>query len=275
MISFRDLTAGLRTLELDPRWPLLVHASLSALGEVRGGAETVLGAILAGNPAVMMPTFTYRTMLVPETGPQGNGMRYGAHRDQNSQAEFFRKDMPADASMGVIAEKLRQTPTARRSMHPILSFSGVNTASALQTQTLQEPLAPLSALAREGGWVLLVGVNHTTNTSLHVAEKLAGRKQFIRWALTYEGVVECPGWPGCSNGFDSIGPHLEPLTRAVQIGGALVRAIPMQAMINLAADLIRQNPQALLCDDLECARCGAVRAQNLRADLAEERDHVR
>jgi aminoglycoside 3-N-acetyltransferase len=62
---------------------------------------------------------------------------------------------------------------------------------------LDDPLAPVGALAEENGTVLLIGVNHTVNTSIHYAEKIAGRKQFIRWALTPQGVRECPGFPGC------------------------------------------------------------------------------
>ncbi len=263
MISFRELSAGLRRLDLDPKLPLMAHASLSALGEVRGGAETVLGALLAASPALMMPTFTYRTMLTPESGPPGNAVTYGAARNQNLQAEFFKMDMPADASMGAIAEKLRRSPGAQRSTHPILSFAGINVGAALEAQTLTEPLAPLGVLARQGGWVILLGVNHTTNTSLHYAERMAGCKQFIRWALTYEGVVECPGWPGCSNGFESAALHLEPLNRKVQIGGALVQAFPMQPMIHLIVDLIRRDPTALLCNQPDCERCSAVRAHSV------------
>lgn len=264
MISFRDLNYGLGNLKLDPDWPLIVHASLSAMGDVRGGAETVLGALLQSSRKVMMPTFTYKTMVVPEFGPAGNAIDYGKFADQNSQAAFFKMDLPADRSMGIIAEKLRNAPQARRSKHPILSFAGVNLDQVLGSQTIQDPLAPIGVLAREGGWVLLLGVNHTANTSIHYAEQMAGRKQFIRWALTFEGIMECPGWPGCSNGFDMAGLHLEPLTRRVQIGGALVQAIPLQPMINMLCDLMRADPLALLCDNLHCERCTAVRAQVLR-----------
>ena len=69
--------------------------------------------------------------------------------------------------------------------------------------------APVGALAEENGTVLLIGVNHTVNTSIHFAEKLAGRRQFIRWALTRDRVVECPGFPGDSEGFEILATDLE------------------------------------------------------------------
>jgi aminoglycoside 3-N-acetyltransferase len=260
MISFRDISVGFRKLELDPRAPLLVHASLSALGEVRGGAETVLAALLACSPMLMMPAFTYRTLVTPEAGPDHNALTYGASEDQNRLAEFFTMEMPADPSMGILAETLRRAPGAKRSQHPILSFAGVNVPQALAVQSLREPLNPIAWLAQQGGWVVLLGVNHTANTSIHYAERLAGRKQFTRWGLTYEGVVECPAFPGCSNGFDMAGLHLAPITSRVQIGAASVQAFPLQPALNLLVKVIQKDPLSLLCGDPNCARCAAVRS---------------
>ncbi len=261
MISFRDISNGLKKLELDPHSSLAIaHASLSSFGEVRGGAETVIGALLASLLGLMMPTFTYKTMITPEAGPEDNGLVYGSGKDANRMAEFFRPDMPADRAMGVVAETLRRYPAARRSSHPILSFAGVNVAEALQAQTLEDPLSPIAALMAEDAWVLLVGVDHTTNTSIHYAEKLAGRKQFIRWALSTTGVRECPGWPGCSDGFAAAAPALEGITRKVQIGSSLIQALPLKPMVETISGLIRSDPLALLCARPDCERCNAIRA---------------
>jgi aminoglycoside 3-N-acetyltransferase len=259
LIGYREIASGLRQLGLDPAWPVIVHASLSSFGDVRGGTGTLLGALLSSFQAVMMPAFTYKTMLVPEEGPPDNGMEYGQAHSQNLMAEFFQPDMPADPSLGSIPETLRVRLDARRSLHPILSFTGVGIAPFLATQSLAEPLAPVGAMAERGGWALLMGVNQTTNTSLHYAERQAGRPQFTRWALTYEGVRECPGFPGCSNGFEKAGPWLDDITRRVQIGNAQVRAIPLKYMMMRISDAIHRDPQAFLCDQADCALCNAVR----------------
>ncbi len=259
MVSFRDIFTGLKQLDIDPDRPVIVHASLSAFGEVRGGAEGLLGALLAAFRPVMMPTFTYSTMLIPEDGPQDNGIRYGSGKDRNRMAEIHRPDLPADSLMGVTAEALRRHPSASRSQHPILSFAGVQVESLLARQSLVEPLGPIAALQERAGWVLLLGTDHTCNTSLHYAEKLAGRKQFIRWALTPSGVRECPGWPGCSDGFEGVAPHLERITRRLQVGSAEVRALPLVEMTAIVTSLIQQDPLALLCSRDDCERCQAVR----------------
>ncbi len=261
MISFRDIITGLKKLELDPQSQAIAHVSLSSFGEeVRGGAETVLGALRATVQGLIMPTFTYKTMIIPETGPEDNGIKYGSGCDQNRMAEFYLPDMPADQTMGVVAETLRSLPTARRSSHPILSFAGVNAEQALQAQTLENPLAPIEVLAQKQGWVLLVGVDHTCNTSLHYAEKLAGRKQFVRWALTPQGIVECPGWSGCSDGFEAAAPLLAGMVRTARVGASVIQALPVGPMVNAVAQLIRSDPLALLCSRPDCERCNAVRA---------------
>ena len=77
--------------------------------------------------------------------------------------------MPADTLMGVVPETLRRWPEARRSMHPILSFTGIRAEKILGTQTIEDPFAPIRALVELDGWVLLLGVDHTTNTSIHFA----------------------------------------------------------------------------------------------------------
>lgn len=259
MVSFRDIVNGLRKLEVAPSSPVIAHASLSAFGDIHGGSETMLGALLSCYQTLIMPVFTYKTMVVPENGPEDNGLTYGSCRDQNLMAEFFSPDMPADRMMGSIAEALRRHPKAQRSSHPILSFAGINAESILVKQTLDLPLEPIRALWDAKGYVLLLGVDHTVNTSIHFGERLSRRKQFVRWALTQRGIVECPGFPGCSDGFDAIAPLLESVTQQATIGATSVKAIAISDLIDTTCALIAGDPQALLCEREMCDRCQAVR----------------
>ena len=264
MITYRELVTYFRALDVAQNNPVIVHASLSGFGDVNGGVDTLLGALLSSFDSLLMPVFTRRTMVIPEVGPPENGINYGSGRVSNASAEFFRADLPADSAMGLLAEGLRRLPQTRRSSHPILSFAGVNMESILASQTISAPLAPLQLLYTLGGWVLLMGVDQTTNISLHLAEKLAGRKQFIRWALTPGGVVECPNLPGCSQGCNAITPRLQRVSRQVQIGGTIIQAIPLADLISIAHAWLDADPLALLCDRKECELCQAVRAQVVR-----------
>jgi aminoglycoside 3-N-acetyltransferase len=260
VISLGDLAAALAVLDLDPSRPVIAHASLTALGKVAGGAQAVLQALLDAFDTLVMPTFTYKTMLTPEVGPPFNGVSYGGHRDRNFMAEFFHPQMPADHLMGVVAESLRRHPRAQRSRHPILSFSGVNAGPILARQTISDPLGPIQALAEAGGWALLMGVDHDVNTSLHYAELLAGRKQFTRWALTPQSVLACPRFPGCSDGFIELGPWVAGIARRAQAGTGWIQAFPLPGLIEVARGRVQAQPLALLCRRPDCARCRDVRS---------------
>ncbi|MEW5829815.1 MAG: AAC(3) family N-acetyltransferase [Chloroflexota bacterium] len=258
MLTYREMKLGFDTLRLRGR-PVIVHASLRAFGPVRGGAGSLLGALLASTGGIIMPTFTYKTMVTPRVGPPHNGITYGSSEDRNRMAEIFSPAMPADRMMGRLSETLLRHPQARRTRHPILSFGGIQADAVLAAQHLFEPLAPIGELARRDGWVLLLGVDQTVNTSIHYAEMLAGRRRFVRWALTRGGVRECPNWPGCSDGFEAIAPSLEGMTHKTQIGEALVQAVPLQALFEAVIAAIAKDPLALLCQREDCERCEAVR----------------
>ena len=258
MLSFRELSNSFQHLDLGQK-PVIAHASLSAFGEIQGGAETLLGALLTVAPSLMMPTFTYQTMITPYDGPSNNGIRYGKNTEANYQANFFDPNMPADKAMGILSETLRQHPKARRSLHPIYSFAGIDVDEAIFAQTLEDPFASIEILTEANGWVLLLGVTHTSNTSIHYGEQLAGRRQFTRWALSFDRAVECPHWPGCSGGFDQISPHLEWFAQKIQVGSALVQAISLKSLITVVQELIAEDPLALLCKRPDCERCNAIR----------------
>lgn len=257
-VSLQRLKLGLRALNLGGR-PAIAHASLRAFGQVDGGAPTVAQALAEVLGRVMMPTHTYKTMITPRDGPPDNGITYGDKQDLNHMAEFWSPDMPADRLMGAIPEALRLYPGAKRSGHPILSFAGVGVDDALAAQALENPLAPIGALAEQDGWVLLMGVQHTANTSVHYAEKLARRRQFVRWALTEQGIIACPGFPCCSAGFAPLETHLSPFTRKVQIGHAILRAVRLADLFRVVIDSLRRNPRDLLCSEDYCERCNQVR----------------
>jgi aminoglycoside 3-N-acetyltransferase len=260
MLSYRDLTTRLRDLGLGPGGRVIAHVFLPALGPVAGGAETVLGSLLASCDILLMPSFTYQTMVTPAAGPPDNGLSYGSDQDQNSRAEFYHPDLAPDPAFGEVVDALRRKPGALRSSHPILSFVGLGGDEGIHAQTLEAPLAPIGWLAEKDSDVLLLGTTHTSNVSLHYAEQLAGRKQFLRWALTPEGVIACPSFPGCSDGFEAIRPHLAGIVRSARVGAAEAQLIPLRDLIHVAVSWIRHDPRALLCDRLICERCSDVRA---------------
>ena len=260
MFSYRDLTKVFLNAGLDSQSRVLLHASIPAIGEIAGGAETLLGAIIATVETAITPTFTTKAMIIPPFGPEDNALDYAASQDQDSIGETFHMDLSPDAHLGEVAETMLRHPDASRSNHPLLSFAGINADEAFALQLLEEPWAPIKWLADADGDVCLMGVDHTWNVALHFAEFLANRKQFLRWAMVEGKVIEVPHFPGCSKGFQDIAPNLEGIVRMTPIGDVVVQLIPLRDLINIATGRIREEPQAFLCDDQECKFCESVRS---------------
>jgi aminoglycoside 3-N-acetyltransferase len=259
MPGFSDLRHALNSLGLAGK-PVIVHASLKNFGTIQGGPRTLIQALAASFSGVIMPTFTYKTMVTPGVGPPNNGITYGGDKGLNRMAEPFRLDMPPDKMMGILPRQLLQEKGVTRTSHPILSFAGLGADDILLTQTLFDPLAPIGALTEKDGWVLLINVDHTVNTSIHYGEKLAGRRQFVRWGVIPGRIVECPGYPGDSSGFNEIDEHILPQTRRVDMdGGAFIQAAPLKRLIDVTVEMIKKDPLALLCQRTDCGRCNSVR----------------
>lgn len=259
MLGFAELKHAFDELGLADK-PVIVHASLKKFGTIQGWAETVTQALLSSFKGVIVPAFTYKPMVTPGVGPPNNGITYGSDRDGNKMAERFSPYMPPDKMMGSLPNALVHDKDAVRTSHPILSFAGIRADKYLTAQTLFNPLAPIGALAEDDGWVVLLNVDHSVNTSIHYGEKLAGRRQFVRWALLADRIVECPGFPGDSSGFTAIEEHILPHTRRVDLdNGAFIQAVPLKRLLDVTVELIKKDPLALLCQRTDCERCNAVR----------------
>jgi aminoglycoside 3-N-acetyltransferase len=268
MFGYRDLILALREVGSNPATPALVIGPPESPADLRGGIEAILSAVRSSCNAILTPAFTYQTMVIPPVGPEDNALDYGSGTDPSQEAEFFRPSLAASPEMGPLAEAVRCAPGAYRSTHPILSFAGINTRVYLEAQSLEEPLGPIDELARAGGDVLLLGADMTANTAIHLAEQRAGRKQFIRWALTPSGVVECPAFPGDSAGFGTLSNRLAGIARETLVGGRFViRRMPLRDVLHEAVAWIHEDPRALLCDRPACLLCAAVRkaARNIAA----------
>jgi aminoglycoside 3-N-acetyltransferase len=152
---------------------------LSSLGWVIGSAQAYIQALLqAVGPSgtLLMPTQTFRNLDL------SNGAHPGV---PEAWWPLIRTHWPAydpartpSLGMGVVAELFRTWPDARRSQHPTRSFAalGPNAEQLLANHALEEPFgeeSPVSQLYALDGLILLVGVDHESNTSLHLAENRA------------------------------------------------------------------------------------------------------
>lgn len=244
--SFSDLKPALSDLSLKKRL-VLVHASPIV------NADALLAALLETTGGFMTPTFTPKALLPIDYHPVHN------KTDVKNLAESFTPSMPADEAFGKFPELVRSHAKAKRSLHPVLSFTGIGADDAIHAQTIHEPYAPIAAMAEEEGVVLLIGMDQRVNVSIHYGEKLAGRMQFVRWALSGNNVVECLNFPGDPEGFNSLVDGIKPFTRQTEVDGVKIQAIPVTDLLRAVVNKIHEDAYSLLCGRPDCEYCEAVR----------------
>jgi aminoglycoside 3-N-acetyltransferase len=260
VFGYRDILLALRRIGLEGESRIVAIGPTAMPEGIRGGAAALAAALAASCKTVIAPAFTYQTMVYPAEGPEDNAVDYPEASAASVEADFFRASLRVSPLLGPLPETIRKMEGASRSDHPILSFAGLGAEEFLAAQTIEEPFAPIDALAKAGGDAVILGADPPANVALHLAERRAGRKQFIRWALTPQGVVECPGFPGCSRGFAAIDRKLAGVIRSAKVGSFPVSRIPLRDLLHIAAGWIRQDPEALLCSNPNCPFCDAVRA---------------
>jgi aminoglycoside 3-N-acetyltransferase len=272
VVTEAAIADGLRRLGLGPDSQVLVHSSLSSFGRVDGGAEAVCRALTETCGTVMMISGTWDLTGIP--APPGLVRPHNAYYNAETWDAFdeavrtavpFTPDLPVDRWLGRISETLRMTSPTERSTHPLFSFQATGTHARRLTdaQRLDWPLGPIETLAELGGHVLLLGVGHTSNTTIHLAEQHLGRSLFYRYAKAGPGAwMELANVSGESHRFDEIEPLLRPFTTEVQIGNCRARLIPVEDILTTTKALIEADPAALLCDDRTC-RCWAALQQRL------------
>jgi aminoglycoside 3-N-acetyltransferase len=272
VVTEDEIAEGLGRLGLDSTSSVLVHASLRSFGQVAGGAEAVCRALVGTCGTVMMISGTWDLTGVPAppclVRPHNayyNADNWAAFDDALASAVPFASDLPVDRWLGRVSETLRVSFPHERSTHPLFSFLAVGTHARrlIEAQRLDWPLGPIDALAELGGHVLLLGVDHTSNTTIHLAEQHLGRSRFYRYAKMAPGAwAELPNVSGESHRFDEIEPELRPVTTEVRIGDCRARLIGVDDVLTCATRLIVNDPAALLCNDANC-RCGAAFQQRL------------
>lgn len=153
MISRARLVADLKKLGVEPGMDLMVHSSLSSLGYVEGGADTVVDGLLAAvgkRGTLVMPSFNHKGAQVynPMTTPTTNG---------------------------AIPDAMWRRREAVRSNHPTHAMAAIGPkAEEICRDHLEVGIwaqdSPIGRLIHGGGYILALGVSHSSSTAYHVAE---------------------------------------------------------------------------------------------------------
>jgi aminoglycoside 3-N-acetyltransferase len=245
------LGAQLRGLGVREGGVLLVHTSFRSLGPVAGGPLGLIAALRAAvGPAgtLVMPTMT------------------------DGESPYDPRSTPT-RQMGITAELFWRQPGVMRSGHPGGSFAAVGPrAQAIcASQPLSPPHGPQSPVGRVhdlDGQVLLLGVGHSEDTTLHLAEAMAG----VPYSVSHPTVVMIDGAPRtmdiaetdhCCRRFALADGWLRAagLQREGKVGQADARLVDAQALVRVAVERLRAEPLLFLCPPVEaCEECDQARA---------------
>lgn len=152
-----EVAAQLRDLGVEEGGVLLVHTSFRAVRPVEGGPAGLIGALrdaLGPSGTLVMPSWT------------------------GSDAEPFDPlTTPASPDLGVVADTFWRLPGVLRSDH-LFAFAATGPdAARLHVDPLplppHIPESPVGRVHDLDGQVLLLGVGHDADTTLHLAELLA------------------------------------------------------------------------------------------------------
>ena len=155
---------------------VMVHTSLSAIGYVSGGAQTVIEALtetVGPESTIMMPTQSWKN-LDPEDGVHWNVEEEYRQIIRDNWPAYDKHITPTN-TMGAVAEMFRSWPGVIRSDHPARSVAawGKNAEYLVSNHDLSNIFgegSPIGKLYELDGSVLLIGVGYDKNTSLHLAD---------------------------------------------------------------------------------------------------------
>ncbi len=249
-LSSAEVTAQLLTLGVEPGAVLLVHTSFRAVRPIQDGPAgliTALRGAIGPTGTLVMPSWT------------------------GSDDELFDPARtPADADLGVVAETFWRQPGVLRSDHPMAFAAAGPQAATVVADPLPLPphirASPVGRVHDLDGQVLLLGVDHTANTTIHLAELLAG----VSYRRPKHCTVLRDGRPvrvefgendHCCRRFELVGDWLGDRASVGPVGRAEAILIRSRDVVEAAVSRLREDPLVFLHGPGDrCEECDDARA---------------
>jgi aminoglycoside 3-N-acetyltransferase len=251
-LSHDELVDQLLTLGVEPGGVLLVHTSFRAVRPVEGGPLGLISALRAA------------------LGPDGT-LVMPAWSDEDDRP-FDPSTSDVDPDLGIVPRLFRGLPGVSRSSHQhAFAAAGPMAARILRDGLPLPPHRPESPVGRvhdQNGQVLLLGVDHDADTTVHLAELVAG----VPYRLTKHCTVLREGRPvrieygendHCCSRFVLVGPWLDAIgAQSVgPVGHATARLTRSRAIVSVVVERLREDPLTFLHPaDFGCGECDAARA---------------
>jgi aminoglycoside 3-N-acetyltransferase len=256
-ITVESMAADLRDLGLEAGTTALVHASLSSLGWVCGGAPAVVDAlqrVVGEEGTLVMPTHSPGNREATNmNNPSVPDSWYGTIRESMPP---YRPAVTPTQGMGAVAECFRSYPDVRRSAHPQHSFAawGADADRIVEGHRYDDSLGEASPLARVydlDGEVVFLGTDHATNTSLHLAEYRAdidiettyhasavvedGDREWVEWT---DIDIDDGDFPACGAAFERGRPDA---VETANVGVADAKRLRQRPLVDFAVEWFEET----------------------------------
>lgn len=255
-ITKRQLVQDLKAIGVQPGDNISVHSSMSKIGWVVGDQLTVIEAL--------MKAVTEDGTIIMQAHSTGNSdpRHWNYPSVPEDWWEIIREEMPPFRpeitplrNLGRIPELFRTMPGVLRSNHPQVSCTawGRNAEMIVREHDLEDSYgdrSPWRVLYDIGGKILLIGVDHESNTALHHAESKVFTPDTTRKtrgaAILVKGERKWVSWEEIeydSEDFKDLGIAFENSIgyKAMKVGQAESRLLPMKDLIDFAIDWFQEN----------------------------------
>jgi aminoglycoside 3-N-acetyltransferase len=254
--TITSLKRDFKALGVNPGAIIIMHSSLSKIGWTVGGSVAVIRALMQSispEGTLVMPTFT---------SDNSEPSKWEHPPVPESWWDTIRKEMPAfdpkitpTREMGTIAETFWGWPNVLRSNHPQSSFAawGKNAKYITENHELRGDIgegSPISRLYELDGQILLVGVTHENNSSIHLAEYRSDfpgkRYQKTGCAILVNNQRKWVDWEELdvnSDDFEQLGKDFESNINYEpgKIGLAESRLISLRAIVDFGIEWLKEN----------------------------------
>lgn len=239
----------LRNLGVTPGGVLIVHTAFSKVRPVEGGVDGLIRDLQAA------------------VGPEGT-LVVPSMADVDDEP-FAPASTPC-MGMGIVAQTFWQLPGVLRSDSPhAFAARGPHAAEITRPHPIEIPHGPDSPVGRAyelDAQVLLLGVGHDSNTTIHLAENLAG----VRYRLQVHSTVLVNGQltrldysevDHCCANFSMMDRWLD--ERGVQrrgvVGHATARLARSRDIVAAAIERLRESETVFLHPPGVCTECDEAR----------------
>jgi aminoglycoside 3-N-acetyltransferase len=252
-----SLAADLARLGVMQDMVLLVHSSLRAIGWVAGHAHAVVLALQeAVGPGGTLVMPAHSTNLSDPAQWQNPPVPESWWETIRTETPAYDPELTPTREMGAIAECFRKQRGIRRSANPHFSFAARGPLAEEITDDHETAFglgerSPLARIYELDGHVLLLGVGHESNTSIHLAEY---RADFISKKTTTNGApvavdgvrrwIEFEDIDLDATDFTRVGGDFEADTDAVTVGTigvAEARLMRQRALVDYAIEWMARN----------------------------------